>query len=80
MYKMLNMLSGHRFWFCCLQSFYLTLGGTAPMDLIFDDFVHFLKKCYATLDKVSYGSGHKCSKELTHYSFTTGETIVVKLQ
>ena len=34
----------------------------------------------ATLDKVSYGSGQKCSKELENYSFTSVETIVVKLQ
>ena len=34
----------------------------------------------ATLDKVSYGSGQKCSKELKNHSFTSVETIVVKLQ
>ena len=34
----------------------------------------------ATSDKVSYGSGQKCSKELKNYSFTSAETIVVKLQ
>ena len=33
----------------------------------------------ATSDKVSYGSGQKCSKELENYSFTSVETIVVKL-
>ena len=32
-----------------------------------------------TSDKVSYGSGQKCSKELENYSFTSVETIVVKL-
>ena len=31
----------------------------------------------ATSDKVSYGSGQKCSKELENYSFTSVETIVV---
>ena len=31
-------------------------------------------------DKVSYGSGQKCSKELKNHSFTLVETIVVKLQ
>ena len=41
--------------------------------------MHFLKK-KATLDKVSYGSGQKCSKEFKNYSFTSVETIVVKLQ
>ena len=34
----------------------------------------------ATLDKVSYGSSQKCSKELKNHSFTLVETIVVKLQ
>ena len=34
----------------------------------------------ATSDKVSYGSGQKCSKELENYSFTSVEMIVVKLQ
>ena len=33
----------------------------------------------ATSDKVSYGSGQKYSKELENYSFTSVETIVVKL-
>ena len=34
----------------------------------------------ATSDKISYGSGQKCSKELKNHSFTSVETIVVKLQ
>ena len=34
----------------------------------------------ATLDKVSYGYGQKCSKELKNRSCTSVETIVVKLQ
>ena len=33
----------------------------------------------ATLDKVYYGSGQKCSKELKNHSFTSVETTVVKL-
>ena len=33
----------------------------------------------ATSDKVSYGSGQKFSKELKNHSFTSVETIVVKL-
>ena len=46
----------------------------------------FLKTLYifsknkATSDKVSYGSGQKCSKELKNHSFISVETIVVKLQ
>ena len=34
----------------------------------------------ATSDKVSYGSGQKCSQELKNHSFTSVETIVVQLQ
>ena len=34
----------------------------------------------ATSDKVSYGSGQKCSKELKNHNFTSVETIVAKLQ
>ena len=34
----------------------------------------------ATSDKVAYGSGQECSKELKNHSFTSVETIVVKLQ
>ena len=34
----------------------------------------------ATLDKVSYGSGPQCSKELQNHSSTSVETIVLKLQ
>ena len=34
----------------------------------------------ATSDKAPYGSGQKCSKELKNHSFTSVETIVVKLQ
>ena len=34
----------------------------------------------ATSDKVSYRYGQKCSKELKNHSFTSVETIVVKLQ
>ena len=34
----------------------------------------------ATLDKVSNGSGQKCSKELKNHRFTSVETIILKLQ
>ena len=34
----------------------------------------------AALDKVSYESGQKYSKEFKNYSFTSVETIVLKLQ
>ena len=34
----------------------------------------------AILDKETFGSGQKCSKEFTNHSFTSVEVIVVKLQ
>ena len=46
----------------------------------------FLKTLYifsknkATLDKGSYGSGQKCSKELKNHSLPSVETIVMKIQ
>ena len=43
-------------------------------------FCAFSQKIKATSDKVSYGSGQKCSKELKNHSFNLVETIVVKLQ
>ena len=49
--------------------------GTA-LGLIFEDIVHFLKN-KETLDKVSYGSGQKYSKEPKNHGFTSVETIVV---
>ena len=39
----------------------------------------FLKN-KATLDKLSYGSGQKCSVKLKNHSFPSVETLVVKLQ
>ena len=59
------------------------------IDVLFKGVLHpwalFLKtlcifsKNKATLDKVSYGSDHKCYKELKNHSFTSVEAIVVKL-
>ena len=40
----------------------------------------FSKNKATLIDIVSYGSGQKCSKELKNDSFTSVETIVVKLQ
>ena len=40
----------------------------------------FFLKNKTILDKVSYGSGQKCSKELTNHSFPSEETIGVNLQ
>ena len=50
-----------------------------PWTLILKTLCIFSKN-KATSDKVSYGSGQKCSKELKNHSFTSVDTIVVKLQ
>ena len=42
--------------------------------------LRIFSKNKATLDKVSYGSGQKCSKEFKNHGFTSVETIVVKLE
>ena len=49
-----------------------------PWALFLKTLCIFSKK-KATFDKVSYGSGQKCSKELKNHSFTSVETIVVKV-
>ena len=67
---------------CNLVSFPFTLtlkGVLHPWALFLKTLCIFSKK-KATSDKVSYGSGQKCSKELKNHSFTLVETIVVKLQ
>ena len=55
----------------------LGYGGTALLGLIFEELC-IISKNKATLDKVSYGSGQKYSKELKNYSFTSAETIVAR--
>ena len=50
-----------------------------PWALYLKDLCIFSKH-KATLDKASYGSGQKCSKELKNHSFTSTDAIVVKLQ
>ena len=50
-----------------------------PWALFLKTFCIFSKN-KATLAKVTYGSGQKCSKELKNHSFTSQEAIVVKLQ
>ena len=50
-----------------------------PWALFLKTLCIFLKN-KATSDKVSHGSGQKCSMELKNHSFTSIETIVVKLQ
>ena len=57
-----------------------TLKGVLHLWALFLKTLCIFSKNKATSDKVSYGSGQKCSKELENYSFTSVETIVVKLQ
>ena len=64
--------------FAC--SSYCLKGRTAPLGLKFLKTLCIFLKNKATLDKVSYGSGQKCLKELKNHSFPSVETIVVKLQ
>ena len=56
------------------------LKGVLHLWALFLKILCIFSKNKATSDKVSYGSGQKCSKELKNYSFTSVETIVVKLQ
>ena len=58
----------------------IMLKGVLHLWALFLKTLCIFSKNKATLDKVSYGSGQKCSKELENYSFTSVETIVVKLQ
>ena len=58
----------------------MTLKGVLHLWALFLKTLCIFSKNKATSDKVSYGSGQKCSKELENYSFTSVETIVVKLQ
>ena len=55
------------------------LKGVLHLWVLFLKTLCIFSKNKATSDKVSYGSGQKCSKELENYSFTSVETIVVKL-
>ena len=65
------------FWhFYCLFVF----KGVLHLWALFLKTLCIFSKNKATLDKVSYGSGQKWSEELENYSFTSVETIVVKLQ
>ena len=57
-----------------------TVKGVLHPWAVFLKILCIFSKNKATSDKVSYGSGQKCSKELENYSFTSVEIIVVKLQ
>ena len=52
-------------------------GGTVSWALFLKTLCIFSKN-KATLDKVSYGSSQKCSKELKNHICTSLESIVVK--
>ena len=56
------------------------LKGVLHLWALFLKTLRIFSKNKATLDKVSYGSDQKCSKEFKNHSFTSVETIVVKLQ
>ena len=57
----------------------VTLKGVQhPWALFLETFFIF-SKIQATLDKVIYGSGQECSKELKNHIFISVTTIVVKL-
>ena len=63
----------------CFLSTWFIKGVLHPWTLFLKTLCIFSKN-KATSDKVSYGSGQKCFKELKNHSFTSVETIVVKLQ
>ena len=56
------------------------LKGVLHLWALFLKTLWIFSKNKATLDKVSHGPGQKYSKELQNHSFTSVETIVVKLQ
>ena len=62
-----------------LESAVFGLKGVLHLWALFLKTLCIFSQSKATLDKVSYGSGHKCSKELKNHSFTSVQTIVVKL-
>ena len=78
--KIMKILSSHWWRFELATSIVCTLKGVLHLWALFLKTLCIFSKNKATSDKVSYGSGQKCSKELENYSFTSVETIVVKLQ
>ena len=59
---------------------YDTFKGVLHLWALFLKTLCIFSKNKPNLDKVSYGSGQKCSTELKNHSFTSVEAIVVKLQ
>ena len=66
-------------WYIIHANRMLFKGVLHPWALVLETFCIFSKN-KANLDKITYGSGQKCSKELKNHSFTSIEAIVVKLQ
>ena len=79
----INGISGLRRWISLI--FFSRYEQDSKLKGVLHPWALFLKilcifsKNKATLDKVSYGFGQKCSKELKNHNFTSAETIVVKL-
>ena len=72
-----------RIWWACFLIallFHNSLKGVLHPWTLFLKTLCIFSKNKATSNKVSYGSGQKCSKELKNHSFTSVETIVVKSQ
>ena len=65
-----------------LLGFFSVLGikGVLHLWALFLKTFCIISKNKATLDKETYGTGQKCSKELKNHIFTSVEAIVVKLQ
>ena len=64
----------------CSSIYYSRIKGVLHPWALFLKTLCIFSKNKATSDKVSHGSGQKCSKELKNHSFTLVETIVVKVQ
>ena len=75
-----NLFSDHVFKPHLGHTFHTLFKGVLHLWALFLKTLCIFSKNKATSDKVSYGSGQKCSKELENYNFTSVETIVVKLQ
>ena len=86
---MLNLQLSHKYFFLLkvniVPKWYIYCDNTKVKGVL-HPWALFLKtlcifsKNKATSDKVSHGSGQKCSKELKNHNFTLVGTIVVKLQ
>ena len=60
--------------------YFIALKGVLHLWALFLKTLCIFSKNKPNLDKVSYGSGQRCSTELKNHSFTSVEAIVVKLQ